>query len=58
MPFLYNPFSGDIYPGTYFDMTKLITAHYELLAPPPLLYRQTSVEAYIIDNDGNFIVIG
>jgi len=54
VPFLYNPFSGDIYPGTYFDMTKLIAAHFELVSTS--LYRQTTLESYIVDNDGNFIV--
>lgn len=56
MSFGFNPYTGDLVPTYTFDMTKLIAAHFDLGVTS--LYRQTSVESYIVDNDGNFVIFG
>ena len=58
MSFTFNPYSGELLPSYEFDMTKLIVAYFILSTTPPLLYRQTTLESYIVDNNGNFIIFG
>ena len=55
MAYGYEIKSGQLVATYFFDMTKLIAAHFELVSG---LYRQTSLESYIVDIDGNFIIFG